>query len=149
MVDGHRAYRAVLLALARPGQPQPMRAPDPGVAATRILCSTWAADDPSVVVIDGEVEPAALVGAPRGTDERPEDGATVLVIVEPVAPTTAVRLSGPGVDGTVTTELPLTTAAIEARTKACADWPRGIDVVFVVAGPAAIGLPRTTRVEVV
>lgn len=150
VLEGHRAYRAVLLAMARPGRPQPMPdASDPGAAATLILRSTWTADDPRVVVVDGDVEPAALLSAHRGTDERPEDGATVIVVVDrSAAPTASVRLTGPGVDGSLDVRLPLSAGAIEARAEACADWPRGIDIVFVVPGPAVIGLPRTTRVEV-
>lgn len=150
VLDGHRAFRAMLLAMARPGTRMPLRdAPDTGVAASQLLSSTWTVDDDGVVVLDGEVGASSLLGLRRGTDERPEDGATVLIVVPDAAEMCPVRLRGPGVDGEVDTTLPLAPDVLAARAEACRQWPLGIDLVFVEPGPVVLGLPRTTRVEVV
>ncbi|WP_131766109.1 phosphonate C-P lyase system protein PhnH [Protofrankia symbiont of Coriaria ruscifolia] len=142
----HDAFRATLVALSHPGSVQPVPGAGDVVEAVRlVLDATW---EPEAlpVVITGVPEPGELLDLPVGTEEEPELGATVVVLVDEDAPVTRVRLSGPGVDGDLDTDLPLAAGVLAEREQACAAWPRGIDVVVVGPGPCVVGLPRTTRI---
>jgi phosphonate C-P lyase system protein PhnH len=148
-VAGHRAFRALLLALALPGRDQEVPGATDGAAvAAQLLDAVWTSGDTSVVVVDAGCDPVVLDDVPRGTEERPEDGATVIAVVDGAPASTTVQLTGPGIDGALTTALPLTAGFLEARAGACAAWPLGIDVVIAGPGGRVVGLPRTTRVEV-
>lgn len=156
--DLHRVFRQLLLGLALPGRPRTVPfATGEDDAASLVVSSAWddgtrdnGRTDPRVVYLEGAV--TAIAASPRGTEEEPEGGATLVVIVPDGcaasrAPT-PVRLTGPGVDGQLETEVPLGTDVLEARAAACAQWPCGVDIVVVGPGPRLVGLPRTTVVEV-
>jgi alpha-D-ribose 1-methylphosphonate 5-triphosphate synthase subunit PhnH len=148
-VERHRCFRAVLEALARPGRPQPSpvsAAATPGL----VLSAIWEPDQvgESVFVVHGDPEPAALERVPRGTEEEPELGGTVLVVAAPDGPVSNVWLEGPGLRERGRAALPLSAAALAARARACARPPAGIDLVIVTPEGAIVGLPRTTALEV-
>lgn len=159
----HTIFRAVLTALAEPGQRRELSGAV-GTAALPGLLSAiwepdtpiWAADLPSAPTFGKPVGPeeadlllvdggaADVVAKARiGTALYPEHGATVVVLGSST-PTT-VTLSGPGVPGSVEVDLPASRALLEARDGRCAEPPTGVDLLFVNGG-SLIGLPRTTTI---
>lgn len=87
-----------------------------------------------------------LIGQLRlGSDLYPEEGAT-LVVQAPIAAGQGLRLSGPGIEGTVdvATGLP---AAFWAMRDHVMRFPMGFEL-FVIDGAQVLGLPRSTKVEV-
>jgi alpha-D-ribose 1-methylphosphonate 5-triphosphate synthase subunit PhnH len=90
----------------------------------------------------------ALVAAQRGTEDAPERGAAVLYVLTEARARTAVRLSGPGIHGSLETEVPLPPVELLERNEACNEWPLGVDVIVIDEGARVLALPRTTRVEV-
>ena len=99
---------------------------------------------------DPFVEPGAELSAPEPQPElEPELGATVVRLVQPGGPRVRVALEGPGVDGRLETSLPCSRPELEARDRACAGYPLGIDLVFLEPDGGIQALPRTTRVQTV
>ncbi|NKQ58230.1 phosphonate C-P lyase system protein PhnH [Amycolatopsis sp. K13G38] len=144
----HAAFRATLTALSRPGSVQPVPGAGDAVEAARlVLDAVWEAESPPVIVT-GAPEPGEFLRVPNGTEEEPELGATVVIVIDADAPVTRVRLSGPGVDGELDIDLPLSPAVLAEREQACEGWPCGIDLVALGPGPQVVGLPRTTRIAV-
>jgi alpha-D-ribose 1-methylphosphonate 5-triphosphate synthase subunit PhnH len=90
----------------------------------------------------------AIESAPRGEEMQPEAGATLYLHVDEKTPRTRARLSGPGVRGSLDVSLPLSRDALNARARACASFPRGVDIVAIDRDATVTALPRTTRVEV-
>jgi alpha-D-ribose 1-methylphosphonate 5-triphosphate synthase subunit PhnH len=159
--DLHHCFRAVLTALAHPGRPQTLP-PSPGFAGYSpdsagesgglvklVLEAIWepAQVGTQVVVIDGDPEAATLELLPRGGEAEPQHGSTALVVAAPGGPESAVWLDGPGLKELARARLPLSAAALEARARACASPPMGIDLLIVTSDGAIVGLPRTTRVR--
>jgi len=166
--DGHRSFRALLSALSYPGRWY--RSPSAsGAKATKLLLqSVWEAGvclhrtgssielpweaTPSapagadVILIEGESAGGVLVDAQRGSDIDPGRGATVVWVSGAAPHQTAVRLEGPGVKGSYETTLPIGREDLAMRAQACADYPRGIDIIFVAPDGSLAALPRTTRV---
>lgn len=142
---GHMAFRAALSALAHPGRwfPLPCSTVDDAVAA--LEQAVWDRPD-GVVIAQGTSSNGLLLTVDRGSEEFPEDGATVLYRPGP-GETTNVVLQGPGVNGALRTTLPLSPAELEDRAVACARWPLGVDLLFVDERSCVAALPRTTRVE--
>jgi phosphonate C-P lyase system protein PhnH len=169
-IAGHDCFRAVLSALAHPGRPF---APDGASDATGRLAALvgalyepdtpiwWDApwelpwpprrvsiEQAQVLLVHGAASGGALTRAPRGSEEHPSHGATVVYASsQPIA--VEVQLRGPGVDGALGTSLALTTAELSDRATACARRPLGIDLLLIDAEGWIIGLPRSTRVEVI
>jgi alpha-D-ribose 1-methylphosphonate 5-triphosphate synthase subunit PhnH len=148
-IDAHRCFRAVLMALALPGRPQPSpvsRAETPGL----LLRAIWEPDQVgrAVVTMAGDPGPYRLEALDRGTEEEPQRGATALVTAAHDAPDTAVWLEGPGLARRTRARLPISTAALASRARACAAPPAGIDLLLVTRDGDIVGLPRTTRVTV-
>ncbi|MBV8082112.1 MAG: phosphonate C-P lyase system protein PhnH [Candidatus Eremiobacteraeota bacterium] len=166
--DRHRCFRALLNALSYPGRWFATPAENGNDAAALLLASVWEPgvalhrtgsdvelpwqptlappSDADVIVIEGQRAADALANAQRGTDLYPERGATVLWIAG-AHEQTAVALEGPGVKGRYETTLPARREDLDTRADACADYPRGIDVVFIAADGSLAALPRTTRVS--
>jgi alpha-D-ribose 1-methylphosphonate 5-triphosphate synthase subunit PhnH len=165
--DLHRAYRAVLVAVSYPGRPVPVAAT--AAAALRlVLLSTWDPGTPlalagaapelpweavlvpaaeaELLVVGGRCSGGALAGLPRGDEDRPEIGATAVYSAGRGADL-RVRLRGPGIAGHLDTVLPLDPDELAVRDQACADWPRGVDLLAVDDRGRITALPRTTRVE--
>lgn len=148
-IDEHAAFRATLEALARPGTPYLIAGTghDPSDAAELVIAAVWEPDlGPEIVT--GQPSVGLLAELPRGDEESPEAGATVIVIVGPDEPQTNTVVSGPGVDGELAVTLPLSAAALAERSEACALWPCGIDLLLLGPGRQVRGLPRTTQIRV-
>lgn len=59
-----------------------------------------------------------------------------------------VRLSGPGVDGALETEVPRDVlAAIRTRNAQAYEYPQGVDFFFLLPGDAILAIPRLVRME--
>lgn len=143
----HRAFRALLLAVAYPGR----RQPGPGREAAATLAAldeaVWCDATRPPVLLRGNDASATIATADRGTELEPELGATLVRLVEPGRERLPVVLRGPGVDGTLETALPLTAGELDARDEACRTRPLGVDLFFVEADGSIGALPRSTLVE--
>lgn len=86
-----------------------------------------------------------------GTPENPEKSATCVFYCKEADQKkgTRVALSGPGIDGSCETILPVTVAFIAALQQKNEDFPMGIDVFFITEDMNILGLPRTTTIEVI
>lgn len=91
----------------------------------------------------------AIEAAREGAFEAPEDSATVVVVCDQVGTgSTAVEVSGPGVDGDrrfAVDGLPAELFPALARRNAI--FPGGIDVVLVDRGQQVACIPRSTRMR--
>jgi alpha-D-ribose 1-methylphosphonate 5-triphosphate synthase subunit PhnH len=122
---------------------------DAGVAASAWLAFHTGAplvDDPAAaafLLATRSMPPLATLAA--GSDEAPQDGATLVMEVAALAPGAGWRLTGPGIAGAhrlAVIGLPADFAAQWAAS--AARFPRGVDVVLC-AGAALAALPRTVR----
>ena len=87
---------------------------------------------------------SALDRLPRGTAERPDRSATLIVEVDRLEAGRGVRLTGPGIDGETLLEAGLAPDFWTAR--AADAFPLGLDALLCAGGRIA-ALPRTTRAE--
>jgi alpha-D-ribose 1-methylphosphonate 5-triphosphate synthase subunit PhnH len=98
---------------------------------------------------DSELWSEAILEADRGTLADPHRGATVLVAapVPGEGEGRAHRLTGPGIETSVTVRLPGGSPWLEARRTACIEFPLGVDVIWARPDGTVVALPRTTRIE--
>lgn len=143
----HVAFRAVLNALARPGRPQGLPANDAEQGLALLMEAIWADAPEAPLVLDEPDLVQAILAAPRGSEEEPERGATLLVARRD-APRQRVRLEGPGLERPAAAWLALSRAEVDARGLACAAPPLGVDLLLLDQSCQVVGLPRTTRVTV-
>jgi alpha-D-ribose 1-methylphosphonate 5-triphosphate synthase subunit PhnH len=89
----------------------------------------------------------APVFSPRlGTLDTPEDGATVILMVESLTDGAALTLTGPGIKATSTiSPKGLAPGWLTARARWCADFPMGVDLVLADANCLTV-FPRTTKI---
>ncbi len=91
--------------------------------------------------------PPALTGLALGSDEAPQDGATLFLQVAALDSASGWRLTGPGIETTTDLRVTGLPDGFVARRAALAGlFPRGIDIVLC-AGARIAALPRTTRIE--
>jgi len=88
----------------------------------------------------------ALASLPIGSEEAPEEGATLILCNVPNGPGSEYVLEGPGVQGRLRSSLPLPPEFLDAWQKLQSQYPRGVDVLLVRA-EECIALPRSTHVE--
>lgn len=98
------------------------------------------------ILADGTMAPAF---APRlGTLDTPEDGATLVVMVESLTDGAGLTLTGPGIKGRATiSPKGLAPGWLTARARWCADFPMGVDMVLADATRLTV-IPRTTKIGV-
>lgn len=100
-----------------------------------------------VAALDG-LRTEQLLSVHRGSAQAPEEGALVSVAVPGVRPPgRAVRLSGPGVDGCLEVGPVLAPGLVAARAEVVADFPSGVDLLFVAPDGRLMAIPRSTRIE--
>ncbi|NIZ10036.1 phosphonate C-P lyase system protein PhnH [Pseudooceanicola sp. HF7] len=96
--------------------------------------------------LDGLATPDLLGDLRQGSDLHPEDGAT-LVLPARLGQGAPLRLSGPGVDGTLDVRLAGLPEGFWQTRARIMRYPMGFEV-FLTDGARVLGLPRSTRVEV-
>ena len=176
VTDAQACFRRVLDAMARPGSIHRVQAPHPAPlhAATAAVLLTlldndtcvWLDDDASAardwVAFHCGAPAASLPEAafavaltmprlqdiPAGTDDAPEEGATLVLQVASLGVGTALRLSGPGL------RVPVLLHVTGLPDDFVAQWrenhrrfPRGVDIVLC-AGEQVAALPRSVAIEV-
>ena len=176
VLDAQRCFRAVLDAMAHPGRiatvdfggaPPPL---DPATAA--VLLTLVDAETP--LWLDAAAAPArdwiafhcgappapqaqaafgvalgpvGLTGFGAGSDDAPEDGATLIVQVATLGRGRPLRLSGPGLAAPAVLRVGgLDADFIADWTANHARFPRGVDLILC-AGPDLAALPRSVRIE--
>lgn len=84
---------------------------------------------------------------PSGSDEVPQDGATLIVEVDGFGAGAALELRGPGIQTTQALRVAgLDTAFWQARIALEPAFPRGIDLILC-CGERLVALPRSTRLR--
>ena len=81
-----------------------------------------------------------------GSDLYPEDGATVVARAD-LETGRALRLTGPGIDGAVTVRVGGVPEAFWRARDRAMRYPMGFEL-FLVDGSRVLGVPRSTKVEV-
>lgn len=164
-VRDNATFEALMWALSRPGVER--RLPEPGLSpvvrslvdlevtaftddeglrplidrtGARPACPTTA----DYLFLSGGAE-EAFRQARTGSAIHPEAGAT-LVLAAPLRAGGRVRLAGPGIDGSITISPALSPELWDIRAERVT-YPLGFDL-FIVDGDRVIGLPRSTRIEV-
>jgi alpha-D-ribose 1-methylphosphonate 5-triphosphate synthase subunit PhnH len=161
-------FDALIWALSRPGSSREM--PEAGLGAivetlVDLECTVFA-DEPALLgliaatgalvtddvgnadhvflsSLDGA--DASLVDQRCGSALYPDEGATLVAGVRHGVGQ-RVRMSGPGVDGTLEINLGISPSFWAMRAMLCA-YPEGFDM-LLVDGRSVIGIPRSTQVEV-
>jgi alpha-D-ribose 1-methylphosphonate 5-triphosphate synthase subunit PhnH len=89
-----------------------------------------------------------VTGARRGTLEYPDSGATAVYLVESLAETGGpVALTGPGIDGAVHPSIGAPAGAeLALLREANAEFPLGLDAIFLDRDGRVICIPRSTRI---
>jgi alpha-D-ribose 1-methylphosphonate 5-triphosphate synthase subunit PhnH len=168
----HETFTALMWALSYPGQPQALPATGRdallAIAAALIdLETSYYSADPELGALLarsgarslderqaayqfyptlGEHTLSLLGAAPVGSHAYPDEGATLIVGCSlDVGPT--LRLSGPGIATTLQIQIDGLPRGFWALREQACRYPLGWDM-FLVAGAQVVGLPRTTRVEV-
>lgn len=103
------------------------------------------------LVVDGAGSGGLVRRLPRGTPEFPDRGATVIYSLPPAEATGTpqVVLAGPGVPppGRRAVAIPgIAPQELEALREANAEFPLGLDSLFLLADGGLIGLPRSARI---
>jgi alpha-D-ribose 1-methylphosphonate 5-triphosphate synthase subunit PhnH len=88
----------------------------------------------------------ALASLRQGTDEAPEEGATLILDVPGFAEGRRFRLAGPGLRVPLQRVLPLDEFFAPEWQVQTARAPRGVDV-LLCAGHSVLALPRSLRIE--
>tara|TARA_E500000305_G_scaffold57882_3_gene46213 strand:- start:120 stop:737 length:618 start_codon:yes stop_codon:yes gene_type:complete len=108
---------------------------------TRVVTET---KDAAFAILDGA--PKDISAFNTGTDEYPEQGATLIIQLETIQATGPLTLTGPGIKDSAILGLPDVPVSFwEARAKLHRHFPRGVDLVFV-SGAEMVAVPRTTNV---
>ncbi|MEM8871505.1 MAG: phosphonate C-P lyase system protein PhnH [Pseudomonadota bacterium] len=160
------AFDALLWTLSRPGLPRELPEPGEGSIITALLdreCLVYSADPllmPEIMRTGAEladIEKAdhvflgaittsdSLADIAIGSDYYPDDGATVIIRAK-IGSGPALRLTGPGIDGTAKLQLGGLPDDLWKARAARLRYPMGFDL-FFVDGARVVGMPRSTIVE--
>ena len=100
-----------------------------------------------VIVTNGKTS-GQLPLIKRGTLEYPDTGATVIYLVDEVAERAgAADLTGPGVNGTISPRLTgLEASELKGLREINAEYPLGVDAIFLDKNGRIVCIPRSTRI---
>lgn len=113
------------------------------------LTGTRPADAAAADYLLSDGESLELLAQARvGTQDSPEFGATLVIDCLTATRSSKTVLTGPGIDGSRQLELPLSRELLEEREEKNSGFPLGVDCFLLIGGHGLIGLPRTTRIEV-
>ncbi len=160
-------YAALMWALSRPGKPRQLPAPgQAGIIETLIdrECAVYIDNEALISIAQrtgAEIvapesadhlflstlpEEALMHSLRQGSDMYPEDGAT-LVIPATLQEGERLKLTGPGIDGTIGLSVGGISAAFWAARRMAMRYPMGFEI-FLLDGDQIVGLPRSTEIEV-
>lgn len=172
-IMANETYEALMWALARPGdvQPLPQGAPsgDFGAIAETLLdreCRVFACDpdlagriaatgasivpvseaDHAFLKLDTQMGLDALRRVPTGSHLYPDEGATVFACAQ-IGTGRCLRLSGPGIETSVEIRIGGLPDEVWAIRNARCLYPMGFEL-FLIDGGRVLGLPRSTIIEV-
>jgi alpha-D-ribose 1-methylphosphonate 5-triphosphate synthase subunit PhnH len=176
VLDAQAAFRALLTAMAYPGRivelpglPEPQGLPASMAALALALCdqdtplwhdagaavAEWLGFHTGAPTVPAGLArfllatgaPPPLAGLSLGTDEAPQEGATLLVAVDALDTAPGWRLRGPGIAHETSLHVRgLPAGLVAERAALAAHFPRGLDIVLC-CGARIAALPRTTRIE--
>ena len=176
VLDSQACFRAVLDALAHPGRIVAADAPDPppplDPATAAVLLTLVDAETPlwlgdaaapardwiafhcaAPLAARGEAAfgvslgAVSLAGFGTGTDDAPEDGATLILQVAALGRGLPLRLSGPGLAAPAVLRVDgLAPGFVQEWAANHAMFPRGVDLILC-AGSRMAALPRSVRIE--
>jgi alpha-D-ribose 1-methylphosphonate 5-triphosphate synthase subunit PhnH len=114
----------------------------------RFHCGCRIVDEPGAAsFVFAMRTPPAMGALDAGDDQYPDRSATLVLTVGGFGIGPALRLEGPGIDGTCTVQVAgLPEQFLAERAANRQKFPRGVDCILV-AGRQTLCLPRTTRVE--
>jgi len=166
-----QTFLALMWALSYPGRPQALPESDDALAiiaaalldsevsfyagdatTAQIAAATGARlrpiNEADFVFFDGlQIDQLRAVASMHAGDlEYPDEGATLIVRCEADEPATALRMSGPGIDGVIELQVHGVPDGFWDARASMIRFPMGIDV-FLIHRGQVIGLPRTTKVE--
>ncbi len=160
-------YDALIWALSRPGLVRQLPMPGQANIVETLVdreCAVHTGDDmladvarrTGATIVDpdaadhlffGNAPTADLLGILRqGTDMYPEEGAT-LVLPCSIGQGPKLRLTGPGVDGSLEIKIGSIAPGFWEKRRAVMRYPMGFEI-FLIDGAQVIGLPRSTEIEV-
>lgn len=160
------AYDALMGALARPGHvtqlPEPgmgsiiatlldretqVYVQEPELMPTVLRTGAIIAELPDAdhVLFGRGFAPAMLSELAAGSDLYPDDGASAFIPAR-IGEGARLRLSGPGINGSVEVQIDLPVETWARRAEAMR-YPMGFEL-FVIDGAQVLGLPRSTSIEV-
>ncbi len=95
---------------------------------------------------DGEI----LKQAKTGSQVNPDHSATLFFHIAPAADLlTRVILQGPGIDGALSTTMPIEPDFLELLVHKNKAYPLGVDCFFLSTNDTITAIPRTTSIEII
>ncbi|MBA4799652.1 MAG: phosphonate C-P lyase system protein PhnH [Rhizobiales bacterium] len=162
-------YEALMWALARPGKIRQLPDGNPSALAETLVdreCRVFASDaglageiaatgahlapaaeaDHAFLALDTPAGLSALGDVPTGSHLYPDEGATVFASAE-IGSGRCLRLSGPGIEDTEEIRVGGIPDEVWAIRNARCLYPTGFEL-FLIDGDQVLGLPRSTKIEV-
>ena len=91
--------------------------------------------------------PSVIEQVGGGTLEDPQLGATLSVECDALKGDGELVMKGPGIENSARCQIEIQADWIEARTEKNAEFPLGVDLIFVDSAGQILCLPRTTQIN--